>query len=137
MSTSVATRLQRYWLRLPQRMRCDRGASTVEWTLVAALLTALFCAVLQVGFALHIRTTLIDAAAEGARIAGLRDATPADAEERTRELIDAAIANNYAGEVHVQVADDIARVTVRAPLPLVGTLGLPDVLEVDAIAPVE
>lgn len=118
-------------------IRTERGSQTVEWTLVSVLLTMLFCAVLQIGFAMHIRSTLIDAAAEGARLAGLRNADPNVAAAHTRLLIDTAIAEQYAGEISVERTHEVAKVRVRAPLPLIGPLGIPDTLEIEAIAPIE
>lgn len=119
------------------RIASDRGSATVEWTLVAALLSLLFLAVLQVAFALHIRTTLIDAAAEGARAAGLYGASAGSGAERTRELITAAIASNYAESITVERGTELVTVTVRAPLPLLGVIGPAEGIEVQAHAPVE
>lgn len=122
---------------LRRRLAGDGGAATVEWTLVAALLTLLFLAVLQTGFALHIRTTLLDAAAEGARTAGLLGAHPDDGRARTAELIALAVADDYASDIEVVRGTELATVTVRAPLPLIGAWGFPDGIEVVAHAPVE
>ncbi|MGO1542805.1 MAG: TadE/TadG family type IV pilus assembly protein [Gulosibacter sp.] len=122
---------------LKARLRSERGAASVEWTLVAALLTLLFLTVLQVGFAMHIRTTLIDAAAEGARQAGLDGATAFDGQLRTEQLIEAAIAPEYADDIRVDRGETLVAVTVRAPLPLIGLLGFPNGVEVTAHAPVE
>ncbi|WP_235829153.1 TadE/TadG family type IV pilus assembly protein [Gulosibacter macacae] len=119
------------------RLRRDDGAATVEWTLVAAILTMLFLSVLQLGFGMHVRTTLIDAAAEGARTAGLEGAHPSDGVERTTALIATALSPGYANDVSVVVSGALVTVTVRAPLPLIGLLGLPDGIEVQAHAPVE
>ncbi len=118
-------------------VRSARGSQTVEWVLVTSLLTMLLLAVLQVAFALHIRVTLIDAAAEGARYAGLRDATVAEATEQTRSLINAAVAEGYANDISVERGTHEASVRVRAPLPLIGPIGIPDVVEVSASAPIE
>ena len=115
----------------------DRGAATVEWTLVSALLTLLFLAVLQLGFALHIRATLLDAAAEGARTAGLVGAVSEDGRDRTAELITLAVASHYASNIEVVRGPEVAIVTVRAPLPVIGVWGFPDGIEVVAHAPVE
>lgn len=53
----------------------DRGSAPVEFVLVGALLTLLTVSVLQFALALHVRSTLIDAAAEGARHAALADSS--------------------------------------------------------------
>lgn len=115
----------------------EEGAATVEWTLVAALLTLLFLSVLQIGFAMHVRTVLVDAAAEGARAAGLHGATADDGARRTAELIALALADDYADDVRVHRGERIVEVSVRAPLPLIGLVGFPDGIEVRAHAPVE
>lgn len=115
----------------------DDGAATVEWTLVAALLTMLFLAVLQIGFAMHVRTALVDAAAEGARLAGLEGADAADGAARTEELIGLVLHPGYAERVEVVRGEQLVEVTVRAPLPLIGLVGFPEGIEVSAHAPVE
>lgn len=115
----------------------ERGSAVAEWTLVAALLTLLLLAVLQVSFAMHVRTTLVDAAAEGARAAGLSGASNADGRIRTSELIHTALSDQYADHIEVTRTDHIVTVTVRSPLPLLGLVGIPNGIEVSAHAPVE
>ena len=119
------------------RLASDQGAATVEWTLVSALLTLLFLAVLQLGFALHVRVTLLDAAAEGARTAGLYGASAIDGHARTEQLIALALADDYANDINVERSATLATVTVRAPLPVIGIWGFPEGIEVTAHAPVE
>src|SRR5690606_36134329 len=95
-------------------------------------------AVLQLGLALHVRSTLVDCAAEGARYAALADRDPADGVQRAEDLIASALAPEYAQEVHadrLEVAGvPVVRVQVRAPLPLLGLLGPGDVVSVSAHA---
>lgn len=119
------------------RLANERGSAPVEWTLVAGLLTLVFLTVLQVGFAMHVRTTLIDAAAEGARYAGLEGATTADAHLRTEQLISVAVSPDYAQDITVDRGESIVAITVRAPIPLIGLIGFPNGVEVTAHAPVE
>jgi len=109
--------------------------------MVGALLTVLTLSVLQLGFALHIRNTVLDAASEGARYAALADNTVLDGAGRTRDLITTAIGDGYARDV-TAVADDYlghpsAIVTVRAPLPLIGLVGIDGGLEVSGHAALE
>ena len=52
--------------------------------MVGALLTVLTLSVMQLGLALHIRNTMQDAAAEGARYGALADNVPSDGVRRTR-----------------------------------------------------
>lgn len=120
-----------------RQLGTDRGAAVAEWTLVAALLTLLLLAVLQVSFAMHVRTTLVDAAAEGARAAGLSGASNTDGRIRTSELIHTALSDQYADHIEVTRTDHIVTVTVRSPLPLLGLVGIPNGIEVSAHAPVE
>jgi hypothetical protein len=109
--------------------------------MVAALLTIATLSVLQLGFALHIRNTVLDAAAEGARFGSLADATEADGVARTRELISAAIGDGYADDVSASRESWLGHpalvVTVRTPLPLIGLVGIEGGLEVSGHAAVE
>jgi len=109
--------------------------------MVGALLTVLTLSVLQLGLALHIRNTVQDAAAEGARYGALADHAPADGVRRTRELIDLAIGEDYAHDVTVRggtwMGHHAVTITVRTRLPLVGLMGIDGVLEVSGHAAVE
>ncbi len=107
--------------------RDDSGAAIVDFVLVGALLTLVFVGIIQLGTVLHVRNTLIDCAAEGARYGAFADRTPADGAERTRDLIRASLASRFAADVragHVDV-DGVRTVEVRvtAPLPVIGLLG--------------
>jgi hypothetical protein len=101
---------------------------------VGGLLTMFFLAVIQLALVLHVRNTLIDAAASGARYGTLADRTAADAEERSRALIATALNPGFAeqvstSEVTVQGMRTL-EVTVRAPMPVIGLIGPRDLLEV-------
>ncbi|MEO6827432.1 MAG: TadE/TadG family type IV pilus assembly protein [Microbacteriaceae bacterium] len=119
----------------------DRGDAVAEFVMVVGLLTILTLSVIQLALALHIRNTVMDAAAEGARFAALADTAPSDGEQRTRDLITAAIGDGYAGDVHAVRDDYLGRpaiaVTVRAPLPLIGLVGIDSGLEVTGHAALE
>lgn len=105
----------------------DRGSAAVEFVLVGALTTMLFAGVLQLALALHVRSTLIDCAAEGAHHAALVGSTLADGAARTQELIASALAPEFAEDVSARYAvlDGVPVVEVRvsAPLPVAGLLG--------------
>lgn len=105
------------------------------------LLTVLALAVVQLALALHVRNTVLDAAAEGARYAALAGATDGDGIARTRSLIGMAISSEYAEDVtagRTTVAGvPVVAVTVRATLPVVGLLGVERGLEVTGHAAVE
>jgi hypothetical protein len=126
---------------LASRFGSDNGSAPAEFVMVGALLTVLTLSVLQLGFALHIRNTLTDAAAEGARFGALADNELADGVIRTRDLISTALGPDYAADVTASYGSYLgypaAIVTVRTPLPLIGLVGIDKGLEVDGHAAVE
>lgn len=107
--------------------RDDTGSAVVEFVLVGALTTILFAAVLQLALVQHVRSTLVDCAAEGARYGALADRTPSDGAARTTALVTSALHPRYATDVTATrtVIDglDVVRVEVTAPLPVIGLLG--------------
>jgi Flp pilus assembly protein TadG len=119
----------------------DRGSAVAEFVMVGALLTVLTLSVLQLGLALHIRNTVQDAAAEGARYGALADNTPADGVRRATQLIDLAIGDDYAQNVTARggswMGHPAVTITVRTRLPLFGLVGIDGVLEVSGHAAVE
>lgn len=126
---------------LRARLAVDRGSAAVEFVLVGVLLTLVTLSVLQVAFALHVRTTLIDAAAEGARFAALADSSLPAGIERSRELITAALGPSYAQSIWAGMGayggHPVVIVTVSSPLPLIGMIGIDDTLEVSGRAALE
>lgn len=109
--------------------------------MAATLLTVLTLSVLQLGFALHIRNTLQDAAGEGARFAALADNTLEDGVVRTHDLISSAVGAGYAGNVTAEYGSYLGHpatiVRVRTPLPLIGLVGIDGGLEVSGHGSVE
>ncbi|PPF47487.1 pilus assembly protein [Pseudoclavibacter sp. AY1F1] len=109
--------------------------------MVSAMLLMLTVTVLQVGFALYVRTTLLDAAGEGARHAGLFGGGLEAGEERAAVLITASLGSGYATDIEATTTAldgaPVVAVTVSSPLPLLGLLGLPGTLEVTGHAPTE
>ncbi len=116
----------------------DEGSAAVDFVLVGGLVTVLFLGVLQLGLALHVRTLLIDSAAEGARLGARLESEPGDAEARTKELISSALSDRYAGDVTTSVVEvggaEMIEVRVRAPMPVIALLGPSGTLEVRAHA---
>lgn len=106
--------------------------------LVAALTTVLFAGVLQLALTLHVRSTLVDCAAEGARYGALADRTPADGAARAAELARASLAPGIVQDVTASQEDldglTVVRVEVRATLPVLGLLGPSGALVVDGHA---
>ncbi|MGF1660958.1 MAG: TadE/TadG family type IV pilus assembly protein [Kineosporiaceae bacterium] len=113
--------------------RGQDGSAAVDFALVSVLLTLVFLGVVQVALALHVRTTLTDAAGEGARLGALAGRQPGEGAVRTRDLAGAALTPAHAEDVSVATTPvpggEVVVVTVRAPLPVLGLLG-PRSLEV-------
>ena len=105
------------------------------------LLTLLTLSVLQLGLALLVRNTVIDAAAEGARFGALADNSLVDGVARTQDLIGVALGPGYAKDVTASTGAYLGQpaiiVTVRTPLPLIGLVGLDGGLEVSGHAAIE
>lgn len=125
-------------VRARANLRSDAGSAPVEFVLVGVLLTFLTLAVLQLALALHVRNTVLDAAAEGARYGALADNEPGDAVPRTIELISTAVGPDFARDVTVREGSwmgvPAVIVTVRTTLPLAGFLGVDRALEVEGHA---
>lgn len=122
-------------------VRDDHGSAVVEFTLVGALLTVLTLSVLQLGLALHVRNTVLDAAAEGARFGALADNGTEDGVRRAATLITEAIGAPYATDVSASTGTWMGypaiTVTVRTTLPILGLIGIEGALEVSGHAPIE
>ncbi len=125
------------------RPRCgagleERGSAVVEFAVVVPLLVLVALAVVQVGLALHVRSTLQSAAAEGARVAAVSG--PDTGVARTRSALASSLAAGVVEEVTASriTVRGVATVVVvvRARLPLVGLLG-PTALVVQGHALVE
>ncbi|MDQ0144980.1 TadE family protein [Pseudarthrobacter niigatensis] len=119
----------------------EQGSAVVDFVLVGGLLTMFFLAILQLTLVLHVRNTLIDAAASGARYGTLADRNANDAEERTRGLISMALNPGFAEQVSTREVQfqgmRTLEVTVRSPMPVIGLIGPRDMLEVKGHAPVQ
>lgn len=83
----------------PRSRHPERGAAVVDFVMVGALTTVFFLAVVQLALVLHVRNTLIDAAASGARYGTLADRGAGDARERTAQLIGVALTPEFARDV--------------------------------------
>jgi len=122
-------------------LRDDEGSAAAEFVMVGALLTVMTLSVLQLGLALHVRNTVVDAAAEGARFGALADNTLEDGVTRTTDLITTALGPDYARDVSASYGTYLGHpasiVTVRTPMPLIGLVGIDQGLEVSGHAAVE
>ena len=121
--------------------RPERGAAVVDFVLVMVLAVPLLLGVIQLGLVLHVRNTLTAAASEGARHAAAYGRRPEQGVERTRAMIDGALAETYAQ--HVVASPTTVRgqpgvvVEVRAEVPALGLFGPAVELEVDGHAVAE
>jgi len=113
-----------------RRDRSARGSAVVDFVLVLVVLIPLFLGILQVGLVMHVRNTLSNAAAEGARHAASLDQDLADGEQRTREQIRGAVSGRFARDVEARMVNldgrPAVQVVVRATVPALG-LGGPGV----------
>jgi hypothetical protein len=125
-------------LRLRNFAGQERGSAVVDFVLVGGLLTVIFISIVQLTLVLHVRNTLIDAAASGARYGTLADRTPADAVSRTTSLITGTLRDDFARDVSVRRVTEgdaaLLQVTVRAPMPVIGLAGPTGLLEVNGHA---
>lgn len=119
----------------------ERGSAIVDFVLVGGLLTMFFLAIIQLTLVLHVRNTLIDAAASGARYGTLADREASDAEERAATLIGSALNADFAQDISsTEVTFQGLRtleVTIKAPMPVIGLIGPRDVLEVKGHAAIQ
>ncbi|KGJ71905.1 hypothetical protein GY21_19000 [Cryobacterium roopkundense] len=120
------------------RVMEERGSAVAEFVMVVSLLTVLTLAVMQLALALHVRNTVLDAAAEGARFASLADSGLSEGAERTRDLITTAVGPAYAHDVTASYGAEggfpSVQVRVVTPLPLLGLFGVDRGLEVEGHA---
>lgn len=128
-------------MRVARALADDRGSSPVEFLLVGTLLTALTLGVLQLALAVYVRNVVHDAAVEGAYHAALADTTQEEGIARTQEVITRAIGASYAEDVRIGASgatgQETVDVRVRSTFPLLGLIGVPFAMEVEAHAPVE
>lgn len=124
--------------RRAQRRRSESGSAIAEYAMVSGLVVLLFLAAFQLGFALHVRNTLIAHAGEGARYGARADSSPAAGADRTRSLIRTSLKDSYADDVVAsrgsEGATQVVRVRVRTTLPVIGPWGPPGSLNVSARA---
>jgi Flp pilus assembly protein TadG len=116
----------------------ERGSAVVDFVLVMVLLVPIVLGIVQLGLVLHVRNTLTAAASDGARAGAAFDAGPADAVQRTRELVATALADSFARDVSASetVLDGVPtmEVVVAAEVPALGILGPVVSLRVDGHA---
>ena len=98
----------------------------------------MFLALIQLALVLHVRNTVADAASSAARYGALADRTAQDAHDRAELLIGSALGNGYAQDISATTSSvngvPVLTVSVTAPLPLLGLLGLGRQLEMSGHA---
>lgn len=113
----------------------------MDFVLIGGLVTLFFLAIIQLTLVLHVRNTLIDAAASGARYGTLADRNSEDARDRTAQLISVALNSEFGQDVTTRESTYLGirtlEVTVRAPLPVFGLIGPRSVLEVTGHAAIQ
>jgi Flp pilus assembly protein TadG len=115
-------------------IQADEGSAVVEFVLVSILVVALLLGVVQLGIALHVRNTLVAAAAEGARYAAAANREPQEGAQYTADLIEQTLPGSFSGDVTAgyEEIDGVPTIVVevKAELPLLGWLGPSDTLVV-------
>ncbi|MBT2531835.1 pilus assembly protein [Arthrobacter sp. ISL-48] len=119
----------------------ERGSAVVDFVMVGGLLTMFFLAIIQLTLILHVRNTLIDAAASGARYGTLADRGAADAAERAGDLIGTALNADFAEDISTSEVTfqglRTLEVTIKAPMPVIGLIGPREMLEVKGHAAIQ
>lgn len=119
----------------------ERGSAVVDFLLVSVLVTVLVLGVIQLALTLHVRSILIDSAAEGARYAALEGNSLAAGEGRSAELIASTLPDRYAENLSAGYTTyagvTVVEVQVSAPMPILGLLGPAGVIAVTGRAVVE
>jgi hypothetical protein len=119
----------------------ERGSASAEFVLVSALLVALVLGALQVVMVGYARLVLTSAAAEGARVGSVMDATPVDAVAHTTALIESSLSSQYSRQIAASQSSALGvptiEVRVVAPFPAVGLWSVGGVMEVSAHAPLD
>ncbi|GAB6898722.1 TadE family protein [Kineosporia succinea] len=109
-------------------MRDESGSAVVDFVLVGSFLVFVFLALVQLALTVYVRNVLIDCAAQGARFGALSDEDPAAGASRARGLISEQLSPGYARDVEARLVEvggvATVEVRVRAPLPVVGLIGV-------------
>lgn len=131
-------RLERSALPVNTQRSREAGSAVLDFVLVGALLSLIFVSIVQLALVLHVRNTLIDAAVSGAQFGTLADRSPEQGAERARTLINSALNANFSQHVSYLAQEQngvlTLEISIRAPLPLIGLVGLEQTLEVSGHA---
>lgn len=109
------------------RTRSQRGAAAIDFVLSLVVVLPLVLGLIHAALLLHVRNSLVSAAAEGARLAAAADGDAAIGEERTREQIGSALAARFARDIDVRTTTrdglPVVEVAVVAKMPPLGLWG--------------
>ena len=119
----------------------ERGNAPAEFVLVSALVVALVLGALQVVVVGYVRHALTSAAAGGARVGSVIDATAVDAVSHTRGLIESSLSPQYSGQIVATRSSALGvptlEVRVLAPYPALGIWSVGGMMEVSAHSPLD
>lgn len=108
------------------RVTCERGSAVAEFVFISTFLVVIALSLIQLTLALHVKNSLIDAAASGAHYGALSNRSPSDAVDRTRTLISETLNSGFARDITWRTSSigdgQLVTVTVRTKVPLVGLL---------------
>ncbi|MGP9527653.1 TadE family protein [Glutamicibacter sp. AOP5-A2-18] len=103
-----------------------RGSAVAEFVMITTLLVLIAMTLIQLALVLHVRNTLIDAAANGAHYGALANRSEADARGRAQLLITESLHGGFADNVGVSSANvgknQVITVSVDTRVPLIGLL---------------
>lgn len=127
--------------RMAKSQDLERGAAVVDFVLVSALLAIMFMALIQMALVLHVRNTVADAASSAARYGALADRTAADAQQRAEVLLSSSLGPDYAKSIVAEQTTHNSvptiQVTVTAPWPVIGLLGIGGELKMSGHAAIQ
>lgn len=107
-------------------LECEEGSAPAGYSFVSVIVVFAVLALLQLGYALHVRALSTDAAGEGARRAALVGATDAEGAERTRVMLaGAGIAAHVTPSRGWYAGREVVVMTVTTALPVLGPWGPP------------
>ena len=105
----------------------ESGAAVAEFALVSAVVTLMFAAVLQLGYALHVHNTATAHVIEGARTGARAGNSTHQGALRAQELLASSLSGRYAASVSARRTTsggvEVVEVQADLPVPLVGPLG--------------
>jgi hypothetical protein len=109
------------------RRRGQEGSAVVDFVLVTMLVVPLFLGVLQVGFFLYMRNTMVAAASDGARLAATVDRGPDDGVARTESMISDALSSRVLISVNAETVEingqPAVEIVVKGRMPAFGPWG--------------